>query len=222
MFADIKAIIFDLDDTLYLQAAYKKSGFTSVAKWLQDNLGMDYIESMNCLYQILKEYGPSYQYMFNRLCCVLHIDQKYVKDLVKVFLDHEPEIYCFEGVTSLLQKLRHKYKLGLLTDGREETQRKKVRCLRIESHFDVILYSDSMGLEKPAAELYQFFEQYFSLPHHMFCYVGDNPHKDFIEAKKRGWLTIRVRCGEFESVKASTTHASKLCISSVVDLKNLF
>ena len=36
----IKGVVFDLDDTLYLEEAYARSGMTSIGKWVEQQWGV--------------------------------------------------------------------------------------------------------------------------------------------------------------------------------------
>jgi putative hydrolase of the HAD superfamily len=215
MFSTVKAIIFDLDDTLYLQRSYKESGFSAVADWLKLNHGVPADVTLDHLYRIINDFGPSYPKMFNQLVERISLSDDYIPALIRVFLNHQPAIACFQGVKETLSRLRKSFLLGLLTDGHEYIQRKKVRCLGLENSFDSILYSDAMGLKKPASELYQFFEDQFHLHPRQLIYVGDNPNKDFSEANRRGWLTVRVKTGEYAALCCSKEMDARITITGM-------
>jgi putative hydrolase of the HAD superfamily len=218
---NIKAIVFDLDDTLYLQKSYKESGFLVISDWLEKNKGIDSNSTLEHLQQILDEFGPSYPIIFNFLIERLALNRNLLPELIKLFLNHEPKIQCFPGVKELLAQLKNNYKLGLLTDGREAIQRKKVRCLGLDKSFDAILFSDSMGLTKPAVRLYTYFEEEFQLNAYELVYVGDNPTKDFIGAKERGWLTIRIRSGEYSSITYETEYNPHFSLNRISDIQHI-
>lgn len=221
-FKNVKAIVFDLDDTIYLQADYKKSGFNAVAKMLSTERSLDFEVILNTLNRIMDEHGPSNPYMFNKLCEKFNLPDKYIKQSIDVFIHHDLQISCFPHVKSVLTKLRVKYKLGLLTDGRVLSQQKKVEALGIANQFDQILYSDSLGLEKPAFQLYEYFEKCFSLPPYSLCYIGDNPRKDFITANARGWKTIRVLTGEFAKMQCGKNSLPTLAFQNVHETLKIF
>jgi putative hydrolase of the HAD superfamily len=222
MFKNIKAIVFDLDDTLYLQRDYKQSGFTAVAEWLEKKQNIKVAVSLDKLESIINEHGPSYPFIFDRLLEKLALPQSLVPLLVDVFLDADLQLSCFPDVKKILSQLKHRFKLGLLTDGRENIQRKKVRCLGVENFFDHILYSASLGLEKPSPELYQFFEMEFSLSGKEIVYVGDNPNKDFVEAKRRSWRTIRILTGEYKTLSFPKHLEADICLLNFPLLQNVF
>ena len=159
----LKGIVFDLDDTLYPQVSYKRSGFKVVAAWIALKWSIDQSAVLSEFEDILTQYGPVYPYMFNRLLERLGIHRRFVSDMVRLFIGHDPQIQCYDGVHSMLARLRKKYRLGILTDGRYTVQEKKINVLSLNKGVDEILYSDTMRLEKPAIALFQWFERAFAL-----------------------------------------------------------
>ena len=199
----LKALVFDLDDTLYLQADYKHSGFKAVARWLDEHTNLCQQKCLRDLQNIMQDKGPSHPTIFNDFIRSNQLDPALTQILVNIFVDHNPKIECFSGIRPMLQQLRLSYRLGLLTDGRKSSQQKKIEALNLRTQFDAILLSDNMNLIKPATELFHWFEKQFSLCGSALAYIGDNPHKDFLGANRRGWQTVRVRTGEYRSDQVS-------------------
>lgn len=218
MFDSTKAIIFDLDDTLYLQRHFKESGFNAISDWLQVHKAISTSDSLSHLQSIINEHGPSYPYMFDALVERLLLEKDLIPILIKLFREHTPQIELFLGVSQMLELLKTKYVLGLLTDGTWAVQQKKVNSLGIAHFFDLIVYSDSLGLTKPAPELYELIENKLNLTGEYLAYVGDNPQKDFVEAKRRGWLTCRVLTGEFGEFTQKPGFEADCTVPSVVDI----
>jgi len=214
----LKGLVFDLDDTLYLQADYKRSGFAAVAKWLKQNHNIDQHITIRLLEKILLEHGPSHPFVFDDFSQRCRAAEGLVPEMVRIFINHTPQIKCFHGVPGLLRRLRNSYHLGLLTDGRHQSQQCKVKSLGIGPIFDHILYSDTLKLNKPAEALFQFFEKTFTLHGHELAYIGDNPQKDFYGAKQRGWQTIRVRTGEHARLEASGNWNADIDLNEVSEL----
>lgn len=209
----LKGIVFDLDDTLYLQKDFKISGFHAVADWMKDKGYGRRQDITETLFAILEHHGPSYPFMFDRLVEQASLPKTLVPELVQVFTRHPPVIELFSGVSELLTCLRPRFKLGILTDGQVSVQQAKVRALGLEPFVDRILYSSAMGLSKPAAQLFTWFEEKFGLPGEYLAYVADNPTKDFIGAHQRGWTTIRVLTGEFAGIVAQNNHDAAITLS---------
>lgn len=214
----IKGIVFDLDDTLYLQQDYKVSGFQAVARWLEENGHGTLQKNIDALLSILDLYGPSYPQMFNRFIEQVSLPDTLIPTLIQVFIHHQPNIKLFPDARSMIVRLRSLYRLGILTDGLLQVQQAKIKALSLENLVDDILYSDSLGLSKPAEQLFAWFENRFQIPGQELVYIADNPKKDFHGANKRGWKTIRVLSGEHANFvtanqrEISATVANLTCI----------
>jgi len=217
----IKGIVFDLDDTLYPQESYKRSGFKAVAQWMSAHYDFSVSTIMAELESIMQQKGPSYPCMFNDLTDRLKMDKCTVSQMVQVFIDHVPIIRCYPGVHAMLARLRERYKLGLLTDGRFIVQQRKIRALNLETEFDEILCSDMLGLEKPANELFEFFERKFDMAGQSLMYVGDNPEKDFYGANFRSWSTVCVMTPQNQNADCEGVHKSSHKIYSIDYLDKL-
>ena len=205
---DTKGIVFDLDDTLYPQKSFKRSGFRVVARWLSKNYDLSESVVLIELEKIMGERGPSYPFMFNELANRLPLEIRVIPKLVNIFIAHEPKISVYPGVQSMLTRLGKRYKLGILTDGRLDVQRRKIHALGLCQQVDEILCSDEIGLEKPNPLLFEWFEEHLRIKGEKLMYVGDNPAKDFLGAKERNWTTVRILSGE---------HIQKSHLESQVD-----
>lgn len=215
-----EGIIFDLDDTLYSQASFKRSGFHAVAMWLNQNKSLDVSTVVTELEAIMSRKGPSYGFMFNDLANRLQLDPDLIPEMILTFITHRPRIACYPGVHSMLARLRQQFFIGILTDGRLDVQQRKIQALGLEENVDAILYSDSLGREKPDEALFAWFEDQLALNGEQLIYVGDNPQKDFFGAKRRKWTTLRVMTGEYASFKAIEGYEAHVTIPSVLDIKN--
>jgi len=126
-----------------------------------------------------------------------------IPKLVKVYRTHKPKLSLYSEVRTVLSTLRKQgYKLGLITDGNVEVQRNKVEALKIKDFFDCIIFSDEYGIEKqkPNPFPYQKALKELKASARETIYVGDNPYKDFVSAKKLGIHTIRIMRGQYKNV----------------------
>jgi putative hydrolase of the HAD superfamily len=217
----IKAIVFDLDDTLYPQIEFKRSGFNAVSDWLARKFDLDRQAVLSVLETILDQYGPSYPFMFDRLVERMALHKSALPHLVEVFIRHDPSLECFPGVIAMLERLRKTYRLGILTDGRNCVQRRKIIALNLEKLVDEILCSDEIGLEKPAEELFAWFEYKFGIACDQMMYIGDDCRKDFYGANLRRWTTVAVETGEVSAESANAACKAQYEIIAVTDLEKL-
>lgn len=198
----IKAIIFDLDNTLYDQKLYNFGAFKDVSAYISKKYGMNKKIIYNSLVNAWKK-NPSAPDLFNKVLPKIGINEFDVKTLVKIFHLHKPRIKPYANTKSVLLKLKKNYKLGLLTDGRPATQKKKIFALNIEKFFDEIVFTSARSriYAKPNMMSYKLIIKKLKLSPNEIVYVADNPYVDFIPAKKLGIKTIRILKGVFKEVK---------------------
>lgn len=184
-------IIFDLDNTLYPEEMYVKSGFKAVAEYLSEKYEYNFDLLFSKIMNIYKENGRGN--VFNILVDDLNFNEN-VLTLVYIYRYHFPEISLYSDSIPLLDYLKDNYKLALITDGRAFVQKRKVDALNIESYFDIIIFTDILGENfwKPSTEPYKLVLSILGCDFKDACYVGDDPYKDFKAPKELGMKSIQV------------------------------
>ena len=84
----------------------------------------------------------------------------------------------------------------MISDGFLVAQSRKVEALKLsERGFDPIVLTDIWGRDywKPHARAYAMVEEHFALPPERMVYVADNPGKDFVAPRARGWRTVQIK-----------------------------
>jgi len=221
----IKALLFDLDDTLYDEKQFVKSGFIEVAEFVEDKLKID----KDFFYKILIDIfnGGSRGNIFNLALEKVNIvsDEDIISSMVKIYRGHNPNIRLEEDVKSLIIKLKEIYSLGIVTDGYFKVQKKKVQVLKLEELFDSIIYTDEYGREywKPNVFGYKLALERFQIVPGEAVYIGDNPYKDFIGAKKIGISTVRVKNQnrEYSNVKLNKEYEADYEIKELHEILEL-
>ncbi|MBU1083662.1 MAG: HAD-IA family hydrolase [Candidatus Omnitrophota bacterium] len=201
-----KTVIFDLDNTLYDEIQFVKSGFNEVSGWMSDKFGVDKEKIYGFLMDVLDTDGRGR--VFDTVLQKIGLKETGLAGkMVEVYRSHYPDISLYPETKEVLLTLKCSgYKLGIITDGDAGVQRKKVEALGIGCLFDTIIFSDEYGTQnrKPSFHPYmKALEGLGSLPEES-VYVGDNPNKDFVSARKIGMGTIRIMKGEYRSVDAKT------------------
>lgn len=217
----IKAVIFDLDDTLYNEAQFVKSGFKSVASYIAQYKGFSRSKIYKLLLRALKKHGRGHTFDIvlkeNSLCKNISI-----KKLVGIYRAHKPKLSLYSGTKSVLNRLKKQnYKLGLITDGNLNTQRNKVNALKIRKFFDSVIFTNRYGInkQKPNSFPYRMALAKLNVKPYESVYVGDNPHKDFITAKRLGMYTVRVIRGQYKNLNISKQYEA---VHKVKDLNSIF
>ena len=220
-----QAIVFDLDDTLYPERDFVLSGFRAVAQWGEMHLGIQRDQGYAHLCA-LYESGVRGD-TFNRWLAAQGIaDARLISQLIQVYREHLPRLTPFPEVPDLLARLHHRYRLGLLSDGYLDVQRRKLVALGLESYFGAIVFSDEWGREawKPSLKPFQAILQQLKVPASAVIYVADNPLKDFLGARQVGMFTVRIQRsgGEYgHLVPPTPQHAPDHTITDLTELERV-
>ena len=189
----IKVLIFDLDDTLYYEKEYVYSGFKAVCEFL----GNKYSKNIDLLYSrvvnILDEQGRGK--IFDLLCSENNFNED-IHNLVNIYRNCKPELNLYEdGINILNYAKANNFKLGLITDGCSKVQWNKIKALDLEKYMDKIIVTNDYGegFNKPHERSYKDMIEFFKVKPEECVYVGDNPKKDFIGARKLNMKTIRIK-----------------------------
>jgi len=218
----IKAVIFDLDDTLYEEFQFVKSGFLSVSVYMAKNYGIDKEKFYEILIKILEQHGRGK--IFDIALEKMDLfNEDLVKSLVYIYRSHEPMIKLHDDLQEILSDLKKEYKLGLITDGDSKVQRNKVRALKIEKYFDSMIFSDEFGIDKRKPHLFPYKQalKQLNIQAREAIYVGDNPNKDFIGAKKLNINTIRILNGEYKNIKLDEKYEADYNIDRFEELNRI-
>lgn len=191
----MKAVIFDLDDTLYPEISYCLSGYRAAAAFLAErNVGN--AEDNFLLLKRLFEEDP--KMVFNRFfeSMAVSYEKRDIIELIDIYRGHRPEIEFYPDVMETVRNLRDAgMKLGILSDGFLKAQRQKIAALECEKYFDEIVLTDELGREawKPSAAGINILKEKFAVNSDEILYVGDNPSKDFYLKITAGCKTARIR-----------------------------
>lgn len=217
----IKAVIFDLDDTLFPEIEYVKTGF----KCVEDKISKMYDIEVNSGF-LLDLYAIDKSNVYNKALDILNLkyNASVIQELVDTYREHIPiGIQLYHDVEKTLEHIKILgLKLGIITDGRPIGQRNKISQLDISEIFDSIIITDELGGEK------------FRKPHELpfilmaddlqinideMMYIGDNPSKDFAIKEKFDITTVQIlRNGIYSDMKYTKNIKPDYVINSLEEL----
>ena len=191
----LRAVVFDLDDTLYPEEDYVLSGFRAVADWAEAHVGVPATHGYFELERLFR-LGVRRATFDRWLADHGLAGDGIVGELVRVYREHEPRIAPFPEAFQLLDRLRERYVLGLLSDGYLAVQQRKLDALRMRGWFQAILVTDELGRDawKPSPRGFEvLLDRLGGVRADQAVYVSDNPAKDFLGARRAGMRSIRVK-----------------------------
>ena len=187
-----KVFVFDLDDTLTKEIDFLKSGYHAVSELVSKRFGLD-------AGKVYRELYDWYRAGENTFAC---LNESYgldnpIGDYLNVYRFHTPDIHLAQDVIDALNVLRDAgIELGIVSDGRDITQKNKFDALGLAEWFDesCFLINSNQQLFKPNPYGYErlMLAMYkkTGASDLEFTYIADNPEKDFLWPNSHGWSTV--------------------------------
>jgi FMN phosphatase YigB (HAD superfamily) len=184
----VKAVVFDLDDTLINQKIWIADKLEILWSKFRDTLpGKE--KFLSRAVQIVEEGNRSR--VFDALSHEFRFPDGLKERLIETYRQIQPEnCPLFPDVLPTLTGLRENgFRLALLTDNPPETQRQKIETCNFETLFNTILYSRDINLEKPDTTVFKEISKRLDIPEQYLVMVGDNLYKDVIGSLDSGYRT---------------------------------
>lgn len=196
-----RAVLVDLDDTLFPQAVWLAGAWSAVAR-AGAAQGCQPGRLRQALVAVAAE-GSDRGGIIDRALAQLGADDVRVEPLVAAFREHAPtRLPTYPGVTAALSRLRRRVPVGLISDGVVPVQEAKLAALGLTDAFDTVVLSDRWGREhrKPAPRPFRAALAALGCRPVDAVVVGDRPAKDVRGAARLGIRAVRVRTGEYAGV----------------------
>lgn len=203
--ARVRAVIFDLDNTLYDYEPCNRAGQVAVFQFLQPRLQLS---------------GPQLQRAFNQARATIHqrlrgqaashsrllyiqtmIEQKLGRVEPKLALQAEnifwqaytAKMQLRPGVLQLLRDLRRQsFRLAVASDLTTAIQLRKLVQLKLAKLFDVVVTSEEVGHEKPHPAILRLTLNKLQLTAKQVVMIGDSDERDATAARQAGMTFLRL------------------------------
>jgi putative hydrolase of the HAD superfamily len=195
----IKAIFFDIDNTLYDSATLSQMARKNSVRAMID-AGLDVSEDklFEDLSSVIKKYGSNYPRHYDELLKIYDkVDQKIIAAGVVAY-EHTKNAYLkpLPGVVPTLIELKKEYLLGVISNGLTIKQWEKLVGLRFHHFFDEVVTSQECECEKPAPEIFLAALRDLDVKPNEAVMVGDKYEIDIKGAREVGmhaiWLKAEV------------------------------
>ena len=186
-------LVFDLDDTVYLERDYVRSGFRAVGAWASAEIRVDDFAGRAWS---LFEAGQRRNVFDTALAeAGFPASPELISRMLNVYRNHRPNISLLPDAERCLHLLQGQCRLALISDGYLAAQERKVEALGVARLLDTVVLTDRWGPEywKPHHRAFEYIESLWTDESLEFAYVADNPAKDFTAPLALGWTAIRVR-----------------------------
>ena len=193
----IKAVVFDLDHTLFDRYATIKKLVPQLRKHfdLGDGITDEYfIQELSYAdkHFVHKGWEGIYNHLVSKgIFKTLPGFAEYTEIVLRHFR-HIAEKYDFAEPT--LKKIKSKgYKIGLITNGSHELQYKKLGMLELTALFDEIIVSGDTPYQKPDERIFLMMAERMGVEPSEMMYVGDHPLNDVEGSRKAGCVSVWVK-----------------------------
>lgn len=196
----VKAVIFDLDDTLYSEAKYISKAYKKIAQKVAKEYGEKTEELYNYLLNTRKNEGDRYvlQRLMKKYCNINNsVAENYIKNiLVPIYRNIKCDLSLYDDAKKTLNFLyKNNIALGLITNGGPDTQWNKIEQLNIKYYFSEIIVTGEYFKKsnwKPSSKPFKLCCSKMNLKSSKCIYVGNDPKYDVKGAKKANYKDVYI------------------------------
>jgi putative hydrolase of the HAD superfamily len=189
---DLRAVVFDLDDTLYPFRRFLLSGFAAVADELHRSFGCDRRAVFGVLARASR--GPARGQEVQVCLAALQLPGQLAPALTTHLKEHMPSLRLpRESVRAIAALRRDGWRLGIVTNGSPAVQARKVAALGLSARLDAIVYAaeHGSGTGKPEPDAFYEVARRLGVPPSDTVVVGDSEACDVDGALAAGMQAVQ-------------------------------
>lgn len=194
---NIKAIIFDLDNTLLDRTStFLAFAHSFAARYFEH---LDSHQEIIALIVELDEDGyKDKRILFQELLEQLSWLNKPDHEELMIFYKEEyvKSAVLMDGALEVINQFRNRYKIALITNGRNTIQYGKIDRLGIREQFHSIIVSEEAGCKKPDSRIFNSMLTQLDVSPEQCIYVGDHPVNDIEGASQVGMSTVWMKVNQ--------------------------
>ena len=219
----IKAIIFDLDNTLLDFMKMKSSSITAaVSGMINAGMKINKKKSIKEIYDIYETKGYEHQEVFNEFIVSKEgsINYKFLAaGIVEYKKAKEKSLNLYDDVIPTLDKLLEmNLKLGIVSDAPSREAWIRLYMLNLHDKFKHVVTFDDTGYHKPAKQPFLRISDKLNLRLDECMMVGDWPDRDIKGAKQIGMRAAFAKYGSTEKVLDSGADHDLDSISDLIEI----
>jgi putative hydrolase of the HAD superfamily len=185
-----RAIVFDLDETLYRERRFALSGYRSIAGLIERDFGVSRQAAFRFLALCLRRGHRARA--FQALAAHFGLPETSVLAWIAAYRAHEPRLRLRPDVRGALERLRGQWRVGILTNGLPSVQAAKVKALGLNGLVDAVTFADPFDGGKPAPAAFLDILARLGAAPERTVFAGDDPERDIAGAQRVGMKTVLV------------------------------
>lgn len=226
-----KNLFIDLDDTLWdihqngkecLEEIFYEYGYDKYYPTFEDYYNV-YMPNNNLLWSLYRQgIIKKEELIVERFLVPIREfgidDPIYAKNLSDDFLERTTrKTLLIEGTIDLLEYLKPKYRMHILSNGFREVQYKKIENSGLKSYFDKIILSEDAEINKPHPDIFTYALKNTNSRRNQTIMIGDSWDADIVGAYNSNIAQIWFNPTDINSDGFVPTHT----VNSLVEIKNI-
>ena len=202
----IKAVLFDLDDTLIDTTTAEYRAICKFKEHFKEFNLINKEEFAKLWHKITEDLSERYhkgEFSFEELRIRrmkdlfsnfnIEINDEEAREIFKRYIElYEKEWTLFGDTTKLLDELKGKYKLAIVTNGNSENQRKKIEKTGLDKYFQEIIVSSEVGCAKPNKQIFEIACNKLNVNSEECMMIGDKFKVDVEGSRNFGMTSVWV------------------------------
>ena len=219
----IKAVIFDLDNTLLDFIKMKREAVMNALLSMKEaGLEIDIEDSYKKVMSIYESEGWEHQQVFDKFLNDLigYVDNKYLAAAIVAYRrGKEANLKAYPNVHRTLNHLmKSGIRLAIVSDAPSREAWMRIYYLNLHHMFDVVVTFDDSNERKPSPKPFNLVLEKLGLNKDEVVMIGDWPERDVVGANSLGIKTIFARYGDTFGVKNSGADWDIDDISELIDI----
>jgi putative hydrolase of the HAD superfamily len=196
----IKAVLFDLDNTIVDFCKFKKMAIESaVSAMIDSGLNIPRQKIMDTLDKIYKKHGIEYQNVFDDLLkkLISNINPKILasgivayRKVKNAYLNPYPSV-----IPTLVELIKRGYKTGIISDAPRLQVWTRLCDMQLQHFFDVVICFEDSGARKPSILPFKVAIEKLKVKPGEVLMVGDMIERDVLGAQQLGIMTAFAKYG---------------------------
>lgn len=224
----LKAVFFDIDDTLFDTSGFAKLARKAALNMMIDaGLPLSSTEAYKLLREIIGQKGSNYDKHFNVLTKTVFGEEKPLLIALGMINYHNVKFALLrpfpETISTLINIKAKGYRLGVISNGITIKQWEKLIRLGIYPFFDEVVTSDEVGFEKPHGRIFEEALNRMGCSAEKSVMIGNKFTEDIMGAVNAGMSAILVnsKLTPEEEKRIEEEKLDVKVISNISELENI-
>lgn len=224
----IRAVIFDLDDTLLdrhatqiRMAKHIAERFSAIFQGINtESIVSAFLQSdllATADFYSGKPSGGSREQRFGSFLKLLGISEDCATAMTEEYMRaYPPMCIPMAGAVQVVLELAGRFPIGIVSNGLPDVQYKKIEAIGLDRAFSCVVLSEEIGIRKPDPEIFLRAARLLRVPPVECLYVGDSYPHDIVGAKAAGMNACWFKSGS--SPSQNTDAGADFTIANIAEL----